>query len=184
MQARESSAREICGHGLMRSAKASSSSASLAGTSACHDDSRSSRSSARAVTRLQHVALADDLGRGAIADTDVDAERAGDHEQPGPVADLGEAVLEVAVARRCGEHGGGHDLARDEPHAQVELCGEVVVEVEQVVVRRGRERGDAREVAEGRPLLFVPVHWNSRDGVLLAPLVEGRAPAPFRGAAA
>ena len=92
VHARVSSAREICGQGLTRSANASSSSASRVGTSACQADSRSSRSSARAVEGLQDVAVADDLGRGAVADADVDGEHAVDHEHARPVADLGEAA--------------------------------------------------------------------------------------------
>ena len=117
--------------------------------------------------RLQHVAVADDLGRRAVADADVDAERAVDHEQARPVADLGEAAREVAVAGRRGEHRGGHDLTRDEAHAQVELGREVVVEVEQVVVRRGRERsrcsrGPARRAIARSPGLMLPVEQRWR----------------------
>ena len=69
------------------------------------------------------------------------------------MADLGEAAREVAGAGRRGEHDGRHDLPRDEAHAQVELLGQIVVEVEQIAVGRGWQRVDARQFAQRRPLL-------------------------------
>ena len=87
VQARESSAREICGQGLTRSANASSSSASRAGRARARSSALEQVVGARG-ERLQHVAVADDLGRRAVADADVDAERAVDHEHAGAVADL------------------------------------------------------------------------------------------------
>jgi hypothetical protein len=84
--------------------------------------------------RLQHVALADDLGRRAVADMDVDTQRAIDDQKAGPVTHCGEALREVAVPWGRREHDDRDDLPRHEPHAQVELGPEIVVEVEQVPV--------------------------------------------------
>ena len=112
--------------------------------------------------RLQHVAVADDLGRGAVAHAHVDAEHAVDDEHAGAMADLPEAAGEVAIPGRRREHDRGHDLPGHEPHAQVELLGEVVVEIEQVAVGRGRERVDARQLAQRRPLLGAPC-WRLRS---------------------
>ena len=102
---------------------------------------------------LQDVAVADDLRGGAVAHAHVDAEHAVEDEHARPMADLGEAAREVAGARGRGEHDGRHDLPRDEAHAQVELLGQIVVEVEQIAVGRGWQRVDAGQFAQRRPLL-------------------------------
>ena len=100
VQARESSAREICGQGLTRSANASSSSARRVGTSACHADSRSSRSSARAASGCStspsptiSVAVRSPTRTSTVSAPSITS-------TPGPVADLGEAAREIAVAGR------------------------------------------------------------------------------------
>ena len=82
---------------------------------------------------------------------------------PGPWPTCREAAREVAVAGRRREDDGGHDLPGHEAHAQVELCGEVVVEIEQVAVRRGRQRVDARELAQAGPLLVPRLVAVERD---------------------
>ena len=122
-QARESSACEICGQGLTALGER----LVEQGEARRHERVPGRVALEQVVgarrERLQHVAVADDLGGGAVADADVDAERAVDHEHAGPVAHLGEAAREVAVAGRRREHDGGHDLPGHEPHAQVELGG-------------------------------------------------------------
>ena len=45
-------------------------------------------------------------------------------------------------------------LPRHEAHAEVELGSEIVVEVEQVAVRGRRQRVEAGELAQCRPLLL------------------------------
>ena len=126
--------------------------------------------------RLQHVAVADDLGGGAVADAHVDAERAVDHEHARPVADL----------RRSSARGRSRRPARRTPTA-VTTCRatrrmrrsssrrEVVVEVEQVVVRRGRQRSRCSRVRASAghcsfPALMLPVEqrWRAPGTVVRA----------------
>ena len=134
LPARRRRASRICGHGRMRSAKPASSIATRPGRSTCHFAERCEQLVGARVPRLQQVARAHELGRGAVADLDVDRDRAVEQQQPWGRRSRRGPLRGIAVADLDLEHDDGRHLADDHAHADVELLGEVGVGVEQVAV--------------------------------------------------
>ena len=97
---------------------------------------------------------------------------------PGPVPTSAKQRERSQSPAGVDEDDGRHDLAGDQAHAQVELGGEVVVEVEQVAVRRRRQRRRCSRARAARATAArcpcVATALSRRDGVLLATSVGRR----------
>ena len=139
--ARRSSARAIWGHGRTRSAKPASSTATRVGHENVPRRSARQQLVGAAVARLQQVAGADELGGRAVADLDVEREHAVEQQQPQAAAGRrrtsgpGRTRRPGSRTRRRSPPGGRPMRMR-----MSNSCGEVVVDVEQVAVRRGGAR--------------------------------------------
>jgi hypothetical protein len=86
----------------------------------------------------EQIARPHELGGRAIADLHVERHDALDHQQPQPSAHLRQQRDQVELAGRDLLHPRGHHRPRDEPHPQIEIAREVLVDVEQVAVAAGR----------------------------------------------
>ena len=101
--------------------------------------SRSIMSSTRTPSGLQQVAGAEQLGDGAVDDPGVHGHQAVEDQQPRALAGRVEPRPEVARRRRCASSTRAVATCRAaDPHADVELLGQVVVGVEDIRVQRRR----------------------------------------------
>ncbi len=143
--------RAICGHGRTRSAKSPSSTASRVGRKRPPAARAHEQLIRRGTERLEQIAGADQLGRRAAADADLDREQAVEDQQPGALPRGLEPRREVARADRDLEHPGGRELPGGDPRADVEFLGQLVVGVEQVGVERDRLRLVRHQVRMAAP---------------------------------
>lgn len=126
--------------------------------------------------RLQEVPGADQLGRGAAPDPDLQREQAVEDQQSQPVGGRVEPPREIARPDSQLQDPGGRELSRGDPRPEVELIGELSVDVEQVGVERDRLRSIAGKLRMSgpsqRPAPDIPSVFDGHD----SSLGFGRAP--------
>ena len=84
-------------------------------------------------TRLDDVPGSEKLGSDAVTDPDVDGQHPFEHEYAGTAAGGGQRLGEPDLAGIDVEGVGGDRRPGGEPHPQVELVGQVQIEVQQVL---------------------------------------------------
>ncbi len=89
-----------------------------------------------ALPRAEQVAIADQLARRAAADLGVQLDHALHDQEPQAPRHLRQQRLEVELAGREAAHPGRGGRAGGHPHSHVEARGELLIEIEQILVAK------------------------------------------------